>query len=135
MGYVGLDSLKNETSFLNRDTTTSDTLLLDMLNNLDMETLDEKIYENDNLSLTIAIDEVVNTSSADKGSSYAKALYTEINKDEVRIIVVQNGDTLASLSEKYYGNSMAYDKIIASNEALSKKSSMIFVGQKIKLPY
>jgi len=140
MGYVGFDSLKNEPSFLNKinilntDTTTTDSALRDILKGLELDTLDDS-YESDHLNLATAIDDVVNNLTIEKDSFYAKALSKEIDENGVRTIVVQKGDTLASISEKYYGNSTAYDKIIASNDALDGKSSTIFVGQKINLPY
>jgi len=53
------------------------------------------------------------------------------------IIIVKQGDTLASLAKKYYNNSTAYDKIINNNRELTEKSHVIYPGQKLKIsqPY
>jgi len=53
------------------------------------------------------------------------------------VVVVKQGDTLASLAKKYYNNSTAYDKIINNNRELTEKSHVIYPGQKLKIsqPY
>jgi len=53
------------------------------------------------------------------------------------VVVVKQGDTLASLAKKYYNDSTAYDKIIKNNRELTEKSHVIYPGQKLKIsqPY
>jgi len=53
------------------------------------------------------------------------------------VVVVKQGDTLASLAKKYYNDSTAYDKIINNNRELTEKSHIIYPGQKLKIsqPY
>jgi len=53
------------------------------------------------------------------------------------VVVVKQGDTLASLAKKYYNNSTAYDKIINNNRELTDKSHVIYPGQKLRIsqPY
>ena len=53
------------------------------------------------------------------------------------VVVVKQGDTLASLAKKYYNNSTAYDKIINNNSELTEKSHVIYPGQKLRIsqPY
>jgi len=53
------------------------------------------------------------------------------------VIVVKQGDTLASLAKKYYNDSTAYDKIIKNNPELTEESHIIYPGQKLKIlqPY
>jgi len=53
------------------------------------------------------------------------------------VIVVKQGDTLASLAKKYYNDSTAYDKIINNNRELTEKSHVIYPGQKLRIsqPY
>jgi len=53
------------------------------------------------------------------------------------VVVVKQGDTLASLAKKYYNNSTAYDKIINNNRELTEKSHVIYPGQKLRIsqPY
>jgi nucleoid-associated protein YgaU len=60
-------------------------------------------------------------------------------KDKWRdiIVVVKQGDTLATLAKKYYNNSTAYDKIINNNHELTEKAHVIYPGQKLRIsqPY
>ena len=48
-------------------------------------------------------------------------------------VVVRKGDTLATLAEKYYHDSTAYDKIIRNNRELTQKSHVIYPGQELKI--
>jgi len=58
-----------------------------------------------------------------------------ISKDRWRdiTIVVKKGDTLATLAQKYYHDSNAYDKIIKNNPELTEESHVIYPGQKLKI--
>ncbi|HHH19779.1 MAG TPA: LysM peptidoglycan-binding domain-containing protein [Campylobacterales bacterium] len=49
------------------------------------------------------------------------------------VVTVKKGDSLASLSKKYFGNEMYFDKILALNKELTKKS-ILNIGQKINIP-
>jgi nucleoid-associated protein YgaU len=133
MGYVSFDSFKNDESIkVEKINSTSDSELLDILSIVDINSVEEK---KDLESLSSAINNVVSDSTLSDDSLYTQALSRELNKDGVRTIVVQKGDTLASLSLKYYGNALAYDKIISNNRTLSSKSHTIFPGQELNLPY
>ncbi len=134
MGYVSFDSLKEESTFLNpseplKRETTSDSELIKILSTVDIAEEKEGLE-----SLSSAINDVVNDSTL-KDTSYEKALSNELNKDSVRTIIVQKGDTLASISAKYYGNASAYDKIISHSRTLTNSSHTIFPGQELNLPY
>jgi len=63
----------------------------------------------------------------------------DIKKDRWKdiVVVVKQGDTLASLAKKYYNDSTAYDKIINNNRELTEKSHVIYPGQKLRIsqPY
>ncbi len=48
-------------------------------------------------------------------------------------ITVKKGDTLATLAQKYYHDSTAYDKIIRNNRELTEKSHVIYPGQELKI--
>ncbi|NOZ90466.1 MAG: LysM peptidoglycan-binding domain-containing protein [Epsilonproteobacteria bacterium] len=50
------------------------------------------------------------------------------------VIVVKQGDTLTTIAKKYYNDSTAYEKIIETNKELSKKSYVIYPGQKLIIP-
>ncbi len=47
---------------------------------------------------------------------------------------MKKGDTLESISKKFYGNLMRYKEIMASNSNLLNDSSVIYEGQEITLP-
>jgi nucleoid-associated protein YgaU len=138
MGYVSFDSLHEKSSFFNKDSTensiTTDQELIKILGTIDINSVavEEK---NKFTSLSSAIDSVVNDSSSEDTSPYTQALSREINREKERLVIVRKGDTLASLSEEYYGNSTAYTKILKANKSLSQTSYTIFVGQELVLPY
>jgi len=56
------------------------------------------------------------------------------NVKNMRIIVVEEGDTLSTIAVKAYGNEKAYKKIYAANPEIIKDKDKIFVGQKIRIP-
>lgn len=118
------------------------------------KTSSENLNASNQLSLSDAMSSIVDNAMADN-STYTKAISKEIKKENTldsfssevlkeintlksldnRVVVVKKGDTLAGLSEKFYGNSMKYNKIIASNRTLQNSSSKIYIGQEITLPY
>ena len=69
-------------------------------------------------------------------SDYEKEIQKEINirSNEMRIIVVQRGDTLSKIAKKAYGNFDAYPKILIANPEIVKNPDEIFVGQKLRIP-
>jgi len=145
MGYVSLDTLNGTPDFLKKISiiaekkevliSTSDKDLLNILNDLDVDSVEDEIIENDNAKMSMAMENLISSSAMTDNSLYTKALSQEINPLKIRVITVKKGDTLASLSEKYYGNSMAYSRIITANKSLNKKSSTIYVGQTLNLPF
>jgi len=62
---------------------------------------------------------------------------TKKNRWRDIIVVVKQGDTLASLAKKYYNDPTAYDRIIKNNRELTENSHLIYPGQKLKIsqPY
>ena len=147
MGYVSFDSLKYKESFFHGITilsrsepvergmsNKSDSELLEILSSVDIKGVESK---EELESLSLAINNVVSNSCLSDDSLYTKALSRELaNKEEdMRTIVVQKGDTLATLALKYYGDALAYNKIISNNSSLNSTSDTIFPGQKLNLPY
>lgn len=141
MGYVSFDSLKDEPTFLKKinilhtSNVSTDKELLDVLSGVDADSIQSSKTELSNKSLNDAITTIVNSSNLHDNSLYTQALSQEISDNKGIVVVVQKGDTLASLSHKYYGDVTAYHKIIASNDSLTENSNTIYVGQKIYLPY
>jgi len=123
-----------QTAVMGVSDTKSDTEYLEMLNSMEMDIVNTK-----ELNLGTAMDDVVNTSTIKDDSLYTQAISKEIDSNTYhknsRVILVEKGDTLGSISEKYYGNSMNFDKIIKANEKLNKDSQVIHIGQKLSIPY
>lgn len=69
-------------------------------------------------------------------SDYSKAIEKEISirSNEMKIIIVQKGDTLSKIAEKAYGNRNAYRKIFIANPEVLKNPNEIFIGQKLRIP-
>ena len=145
IGYLGFNYLKSETTLfydtipsqtavMGVSDTKTDSEYLEMLNSMEMD-----IVNNKELSLNVAIDDVVNTSTIKDDSLYTQAISKEIDSNiyhkNSRVILVKKGDTLGSISEKFYGNPMEFDKIIEANEKLNNDFQVIHVGQKLNVPY
>jgi len=114
------------------------------LENMEVDTLDTNKVATDSIAqnpIDVDIREAMSSiieSSKEKSSYYTEDISKEITHDKHssnRVVVVQKGDTLASLSAKYYGSEMGYKKIIASNSQISSDAGTIYVGQEIVLPY
>ena len=48
--------------------------------------------------------------------------------------VVQSGDTLSKIAQKYYGDPSLYTQIFEANRDILKDPNKIFPGQKLKIP-
>jgi len=48
--------------------------------------------------------------------------------------VVQSGDTLSKIAQKYYGDGALYKQIFEANRDILKDPNKIFPGQKLKIP-
>ncbi len=57
-----------------------------------------------------------------------------MDSEDMRVIVVEEGDTLSTIASKAYGNENDYKKIYAANPEIIKDKDKIFVGQKIRIP-
>jgi len=61
----------------------------------------------------------------------------EVPEEEVEVkveyYVIQKGDTLWKIAEKFYGNGAKYTKIVEANKEVIKDADKIFPGQKIRI--
>ena len=75
-------------------------------------------------------------SNEEASSSYEQAIKKELDvrSNEMRIIIVQKGDTLSKIAKKAYGNIDAYPKIFMANPEILKNPDEIFAGQKLRIP-
>jgi len=69
-------------------------------------------------------------------SNYEMSIRKEIKvrSNEMRIIIVQKGDTLSKIAKKAYGNRDAYPKIFTANPEVLENPNEIFVGQRLRIP-
>lgn len=83
----------------------------------------EKEYE----PISIQVDE------GDKVGTVVSSQKEESESKDYFVITIKKGDTLASLSKKYFGNEMFFNRILALNKGLKEKS-VLKIGQKINIP-
>jgi len=69
-------------------------------------------------------------------SNYEISIRKELffRSNEMRIIIVQEGDTLSKIAKKAYGNRDDYSKIFTANPEVLKNPNEIFVGQRLRIP-
>jgi nucleoid-associated protein YgaU len=128
---------------------------LNALKSIESELAEEKtvhLETKDQLSLSAAMNNLIEDTTIADNTTYAKELKKEIGveveetkpsgvvvqnstQEKARKIIVKKGDTLQGLSSEFYGDPMNYKRIIASNENLHTTDDTIYVGQTIFLPY
>jgi nucleoid-associated protein YgaU len=62
------------------------------------------------------------TSNAQAGNPYTQTY------------VVQSGDSLSKIAERFYGDASLYNKIFEANRDILKDPNKIFPGQKLRIP-
>ena len=80
--------------------------------------------------------QALTSSSNEPSSAYNESIKKEIHfrENEMRVIIVQKGDTLSKLAKKAYGDYKAYPKIFEANPEVIKNPNQIFVGQRLRIP-
>jgi len=89
------------------------------------------------MELTSNINNMLNETSDRKNSdNYEQAIKKEVQfrTNEMRVIIVQKGDTLSRIAKKAYGDYDEYPKIFAANPEIIKNPDQIFVGQRLRIP-
>jgi nucleoid-associated protein YgaU len=81
------------------------------------------------------IDQLVQEGDAPE-SGYEKEMKKEVaeRQNEMRTIVVREGDTLISIAKKAYGDGRKYETILRANPGIIKNPDRIFVGQVLRVP-
>ncbi|MBN2701945.1 MAG: peptidoglycan-binding protein LysM [Methylothermaceae bacterium] len=54
--------------------------------------------------------------------------------EQVEYYVIQKGDTLSLIAQRYYGDPMLYPKLFEANREVIQDPDKIFPGQKIRIP-
>lgn len=88
------------------------------------------------IKLQNSLDTVTDEHNQKEKSDYTQAIAKEVEtrSDEMRVIVVQKGDTLSKIAKKAYGNYDDYVKIFRANPEIVKNPNQIFVGQRLRIP-
>lgn len=92
---------------------------------------------NELMQLQHSLNDAIEESNEQRESSdYSKAITKEVvvRSNEMRIIIVQRGDSLSKIAEKAYGNREDYIKILNANPEVVKNPDEIFVGQPLRIP-
>lgn len=56
------------------------------------------------------------------------------NYEGTQYYVIQSGDTLSKIAQRFYGNPEKYSAIFEANHEVIKDPNLIFPGQKIRIP-
>ena len=134
----------------------SEEAYLNALKSIESELTEERetvdLDTKEQMSLSAAMNDLIEETTVADNTTYAKELKKEIGveekktnasstaiaqksvKEKARKIIVQKGDTLRGLSSEFYGDPKNYKRIIASNDSLNANDT-IYVGQTILLPY
>jgi len=69
-------------------------------------------------------------------SDYTEEITKEVvyRENEMRIIIVQKGDTLSKIAQRAYGDYMDYKKIFVANPEIIQNPNQIYVGQRLRIP-
>ncbi len=59
---------------------------------------------------------------------------TALESGNVEYYVIESGDSLSKIAQKYYGNAMDYPRIFEANKEVIKDPDKIYPGQKIRIP-
>ncbi len=59
----------------------------------------------------------------------------KVSTEKTRIIEIKKGDTLISLAQKFYGDSMKFQRIIRANKSIKSSKTRLKLGQKVIVPY
>jgi len=83
----------------------------------------------------VAPKEEVTPQKVVKKKPVIKKRQAKVAKRKQRVITIKKGDTLASISQKYYGNAMEFRQIIRANRSLRSAKTALKPGQEIIVPY
>ena len=88
------------------------------------------------LNLSKGLDEIILTQDNVKKDKYTKMISKElaVRENEMRVIVVQAGDTLSLIAERAYGSSQAFNILLRANPELIKNPNLIHIGQRLRVP-
>jgi hypothetical protein len=89
------------------------------------------------MELTHNLNNIINeTITSNSNYNYTTAIEREVlfRTNEMRVIIVQRGDTLSRIAKKAYGDYDDYQKIFTANPEIIKNPNQIFIGQRLRIP-
>lgn len=90
---------------------------------------------------SMEIKEIRIAKSAYKASAKTSTTTKQVTKkatsttSQKRYYTVKSGDCLWNIAKKYYGDGSKYIKIYNANKKIIKNPDLIYVGQKLEIPY
>ena len=96
-----------------------------------------KVQNQELLELSIKMNRLLDEKIVDRvATNYSNAIKKEIafRTNEMRVIVVEKGDTLSKIAKKAYGDYNDYPKIFSANPEIIKNPNQIFVGMRLRIP-
>lgn len=72
--------------------------------------------------------------SLDRGAPAVTSSTGESQGRKVEFYVIEKGDTLSAIAQRYYGKASEYPRLFEANREVIKEPDKIFVGQKIRIP-
>ena len=78
---------------------------------------------------------VIKTPPVSQESAQApEAAEAEAPEPKIELYVIESGDALGKIAQKYYGKASAYMRIFEANREVIEDPDKIFVGQTIRIP-
>ena len=96
-----------------------------------------KIQNQELLELSNKMNKLLAEKVVDRvATNYSNAIKKEIafRTNEMRVVVVEKGDTLSKIAKKAYGDYNDYPKIFSANPEIIKNPDQIFVGMRLRIP-
>ena len=124
-----------------KESAESDREFLKILNSAEVDSISQSSKGNSLNSLNNSMKVLVSESNIQSQTSYTDAISKELQSDDLeeedtdyQVFLVKKGDTLSSISNKFYGNPNAFKKILDANKNLNKQIYTLPVGETIKVP-
>jgi nucleoid-associated protein YgaU len=55
-------------------------------------------------------------------------------QEQVEYYIIEQGDTLSKIAQRFYGNANKYPRIFEANREVIQDANLIYPGQKIRIP-
>lgn len=130
----GIDSISDSDNQKQATTLSKDTDIYNkvVLKESASDSSDDLSKLSDEISSVVDTEDLIPTTDNDYTASITKEV--ETRKQEMRYIIIKEGDTLGKIAKKYYGNVMEYKKIYQANPDILRRPDKIYIGQRVRIP-